>query len=111
MKGKISLREFIKDVKQDLKLAIDKDDPFFFLDEVELEVAFVLDAEAKAGAKFIVVDVGGRTKATQTHKVKIKLTPFTEEEDRIISRGKASGKKAKTKRKKTFKKPILRKRR
>ena len=85
MKGKISLSEFIKDVKEDLKKAVDEDDPFFFLDEVELEVAFVLDAKAKAGGKFIVVDVGGETKASQTHKVKIKLTPFVEGEE-IITR-------------------------
>ena len=47
--------------------------------EVELEISFILDAEASAGAKFIVIDVGGKTKATQSHKVKIKLIPFKEE--------------------------------
>jgi len=47
--------------------------------DVELEVSFGLDAEAKAGAKLFVLDVGGSTKATQTHKVKLTLSPFIEE--------------------------------
>ena len=72
------------------------------MEEVELEVTFALDAEAKAGGKFIVVDIGGKTKATQTHKVKIKLTPYVEGEEIITSP---------TKKKKASKKvPMYRKR-
>jgi hypothetical protein len=75
MKGKISLKDFIKEVKQDLIDAIDNENPFFEMREVELEVAFSVDAEAKAGAKFI-VQVGAAAKSTQTHRVKLKLTPL-----------------------------------
>ena len=77
MKGNISLKEFIKEVKEDLQSAINKEDPFFYMGEVELEISFALNAEASAGAKFVVIDVGGKTKATQSHKVKIKLIPCT----------------------------------
>ncbi|MGP1720655.1 trypco2 family protein [Shewanella frigidimarina] len=76
MKGNISLKSFIEEVKNELKASINDEDPFFELGDVELEVSFALDAEAKAGAKLYVIDVGGSTKATQTHKVKITLTPF-----------------------------------
>ena len=80
MKGMISLVDFIKEVKQELRAAVDKEDPFFEMGDVELEVTFALDATAKAGAKLFVVDIGGETKATQTHKVKIKLHPFVDDD-------------------------------
>lgn len=76
MKGNISLSDFIKEVKAELIQTIDNDNPFFEMGEVQLEVSFSLDASAKAGAKLLVLDVGGSTKATQTHKVTIKLHPF-----------------------------------
>lgn len=81
MKGYISLKEFIKSVKKDIVSAIDTKSPFFYMDEVELEVSFFLDAEATAGANILVVDIGGKTKASQCHKVRIKLTPFVNEEE------------------------------
>ena len=81
MKGNISLKEFIEDVKKELRDSVNDNDPFFIMGDVELEVSFGLDAEAKAGAKLFVLDVGGSTKATQTHKVKLTLSPFVEEKE------------------------------
>ncbi|MCF7545496.1 trypco2 family protein [Pseudomonas petrae] len=78
MKGMISLVDFIKEVKNELRAAVDEEDPFFEMGDVELEVTFALDASAKAGAKLFVVDIGGETKATQSHKVTVKLHPFVE---------------------------------
>lgn len=78
MKGNISLKEFIKSVKEELLDSLDEKEPFFVLDEVELEAAFTLDVEGKAGAKLVVVDIGGSTSASQVHRVKLKLTPFVE---------------------------------
>lgn len=83
MKGHLSLKDFIKSVKDDLKSALDTKDPFFYMDEVELEVLFFLDAEARAGARFFVVDIGGKTKASQYHKVRMKLTPFVGKEKTV----------------------------
>jgi hypothetical protein len=80
MKGKISLVEFIKEVKAELRSAVDNESPFFEMGEVELEVTFALDVGGKAGLKLVVAEFGGETKATQTHKVKIKLHPFVEDE-------------------------------
>ncbi|WGS63652.1 trypco2 family protein [Vibrio lentus] len=79
MKGNISLKDFITDVKTELRNAINDEDPFFFLDDVELEVSFALNASAKGSAKFVVFDLDGNVQAAQTHKVKLKLTPFVEE--------------------------------
>ncbi len=77
MKGKISLGDFIKDVKKELIEAQDTSgDPFYELEEVRLEVSFVLDASAKAGGKLLVVELGGETKAQQTHKVSLTLRPL-----------------------------------
>lgn len=92
MKGNISLTDFIKEVKGELRAAIDNEDPFFEMGEVELEVTFALDIGGKAGVKLVVLDLGGETKATQTHKVKIKLHPFVEEPEatRIVS-GRSEG--------------------
>lgn len=70
------MADFIREVKADLLEALDNETPFFEIGDVELEVSFALDASAKAGAKLFVVDIGGETKATQTHKVKIQLHPF-----------------------------------
>jgi hypothetical protein len=74
------LVDFIKEVKSELRAAVDNDDPFFEMGEVELEVTFALDISGKAGIKLIVAELGGETKATQTHKVRLKLHPFVEDE-------------------------------
>jgi len=77
MKAQISLGDFIKDVKKELIEAQDTSgDPFFELEEVHLEVSFVLDTSAKAGGKLLVVELGGETKAQQTHKVSLTLRPL-----------------------------------
>ncbi|ETD36996.1 hypothetical protein U724_15815 [Pseudomonas chlororaphis subsp. aurantiaca PB-St2] len=76
----MSLVDFIKEVKSELRAAVDNDDPFFEMGEVELEVTFALDISGKTGVKLVVAELGGETKATQTHKVKLKLHPFVEEE-------------------------------
>ena len=81
MKGNISLKNFIEDVKNELREASESDDPFFIMNEVELEVSFALDTKGKAGAKLIVFDIGGEVNAAQMHKVKLKLTPFKEEKN------------------------------
>ena len=76
VKGNISLKAFIEEVKKELRNSINNDDSFFIMRDVELEVSFALDAEARAGAKLFVLDIGGSTKATQIHKVKLTLSPF-----------------------------------
>lgn len=83
MKGYISLKDFIKSAKKDIVSAIDTKSPFFYMDEVELEVSFFLDAEATVGANLLVVDISGKTKASQCHKVRIKLTPFVNEGENV----------------------------
>lgn len=81
MKGNISLKDFIEDVKKELLEASKSESPFFTMDEVELEVSFALDAQAKAGGKFIVFDIGAETKASQMHKIRLKLTPYVKHEE------------------------------
>ncbi|TON64218.1 trypco2 family protein, partial [Vibrio parahaemolyticus] len=67
MKGNISLKEFIDDVKKELMEASESDSPFFTMDEVELEVSFGLNAKGKAGGKFVVFELGAETNASQMH--------------------------------------------
>ncbi|MGL6361881.1 trypco2 family protein [Aeromonas veronii] len=80
MKGNISLKDFIDDVKKELMDASESDPPFFTMDEVELEVSFGINAKGKAGAKFVVFELGAETNASQMHKVKLKLTPYKNQE-------------------------------
>ncbi|MEC4091388.1 trypco2 family protein [Pseudoalteromonas rubra] len=77
-KENISLKDFIEKVKSELKSAVDEETPFFLMDEVELEVSFTLDIKTQGSAKLVVLDVGGDVKASQVHRVKLKLTPFHE---------------------------------
>lgn len=81
MTKRISLKGFIEDVKNELREATDNDEHFFTLDTVELEVTFGLDTKAKVGARLFVIDFGGEEKASQTHKVKLVLTPLPEDID------------------------------
>jgi hypothetical protein len=80
MKGNISLRSFIAEVKEELRATVDNVNPFFDIGEVELEVSFTLNVQAKGGVKLVVVNAGASTEASQTHKVKLKLTPFVLED-------------------------------
>ncbi len=78
MKGKISLKDFILDIKKELEEAQTKnlEEAFFELKEVNIEVSFVIDSSIKGSGKFIVVDAEGTAKSTKTHKVSIKLDPI-----------------------------------
>ncbi len=74
MKGKISLGDFIREVKKELVQATKdrEDEPFFALTDVELEASFSLEAEGEVGMKFI-VETKGTTTASQVHKVTLKF--------------------------------------
>ena len=81
MKGKISISDFIHQVKRELIEAQGRSgEPFYSLSEVTLEISFVLEAKAGAGMKLYVLDLNGETKAEQTHKVSLKLHPIVSEE-------------------------------
>lgn len=71
MKGKIRLGEFIEDVKKELIEAQDTTGaPFLELEEVQLEVCFVLDASAKAGGNCLLLRLEGKprpSKPTRFH--------------------------------------------
>lgn len=75
---KISLAEFIEQVKQELRAAQHAGtEPMFNLDEVNLEVSFGVDAAASVKGKLaFFVDLSGEAKASQLHKVSLKLTPL-----------------------------------
>ena len=78
MKGGISLKDFIQGVRKELEEArVAPEDAFFELDQITLEASFSLDVSGKGGAKFVVLDVSGESKASQTHKVTLVLKPFT----------------------------------
>ena len=57
MKGAISLRDFIEQVKQELVEAQSTPkEAFYELHDVELEVSFALEAEGGGKAKLVVVE-------------------------------------------------------
>lgn len=75
---KLSLKDFILEIKKELTEVQTKnlDKAFFELKEVNIEVSFTLDTSVKGSGKFVVVNVDGTTKASQVHKVSIKLDPI-----------------------------------
>lgn len=79
MKGKISLADFISEVKKELIEAVknkkEDDAPFFTLNEVELQTEFGVKAEASGGFKFF-VDLSAKTEANQRHCVTLKFSPI-----------------------------------
>ncbi|MDX7900058.1 trypco2 family protein [Aeromonas media] len=81
MKGNISLKDFIDDVKKELIEASKTKSPFFLMDEVELEVSFGLSAHGKAGGRFVVFELGAEIDSSQVHRVKLKLIPYKEQEE------------------------------
>jgi|GEM_PF-1973972 len=77
MKGKISLKDFIHQVKDELIDAQDDSKtPFYELETVELEVAFALETKGGAKGKLVVLELGGETTAAQTHRVTLTLKPL-----------------------------------
>jgi len=74
--GNLSLTSFIKEVKDEIEEAIKVEDKFFIINDIELEVSFSLQSEAGGSFKLFVAEVGGKATASQTHKVKLNLTPI-----------------------------------
>jgi hypothetical protein len=91
MKGNISLKQFIQEVKQELVDAQDSSNPFYELHEVQLEVSFALEIEGGGKAKFVVVELGANTTASQLHRVIMKFVPLdattSAQEDTPVSAG------------------------
>lgn len=84
MKGNISIGDFIRQVKSELQEAQSQPrDAFFELEDVTLEISFVLDIEGGAKMNLYVVEIGGKSKAAQTHKVTLKFKPFDESTDDV----------------------------
>lgn len=92
MEGKISLANFIQEVKKELVDAQDTSGkPFYELESVELEVAFTLEVSGKGKANFVVFDLAGETSGTQLHKVKLNFKPIPPEKGDPASQKKVQG--------------------
>jgi len=80
MKGKISLKEFIHQVKKELVDAQEGiGDPFYELENVELEVSFAIDVKGESKLDLVVIELGAEANAQQLHKVTLSLKPLTKE--------------------------------
>jgi hypothetical protein len=80
MEGKISLKNFILGVKNELQdaAAEGSKNPFLELTHVELEAEFDLDATASAEGSFgFFVKASGETSASQAHRVKLIFSPIS----------------------------------
>lgn len=76
MKGNISLADFITKVKDELVSSqCSPEEAFYELTDVELEVSFALAVTGKAKGKLVVMELGGESSATQSHRVRLKLKP------------------------------------
>lgn len=79
--NRISLKDFIKQVGDELRSAVNDKDPFFIMGDVELEVSFELEAQAGTKFNIYVLDINAGAKGKQVHTVKMKLTPFVRKKD------------------------------
>jgi hypothetical protein len=92
MKGKISLQDFITDVKNELITSFLNDPSGLFkISDVQLEVNFGVQIEAGVGFKCFVFDASSKSAALQSHKVSITLTPLI---DKGLIEQKTAGKKS-----------------
>ncbi len=73
----MKLRDFIYEVREELLAAENQSDPFFELGDVQLEINFALEAKGEVKGKLVVVELGGETTTSQTHKVLVTLKPVS----------------------------------
>jgi len=84
MKGHIQLGTFIHQVKKELVEAQNnEEEPFYALDSVDLEVSFVLETSGKGKSNLFVIALEGEAKASQTHKVILRLTPLRKKKPNV----------------------------
>ncbi len=83
----VSLSELVHWVKQDLlsKEALENDPiPLFAIDEITVEVNFVVESKAKGGISLLqVLEFGGEVGAQSVQKATIKMTPILDREEMI----------------------------
>jgi hypothetical protein len=82
----IGLAELINEIKREL-LSVDTDAqekvPLFSIDEVELELQVTVTKEGSAGLSVQVIQIGGQFEQQHVQRVKVKLTPLLEKEERL----------------------------
>jgi len=88
----LSLGEFINWIKQDLLVSQSAEEdpaPFFVIDEVTVEVNFVVTGSIKGGFNFLkVVEAGSEVSEDRVQKATIRLKPMLSH-DEIIERTKS----------------------
>jgi hypothetical protein len=82
----IGLAELINEVKREL-LSLETDAqenvPLFSIDEVELELQVAVTKEGGAGLSIQVIQLGGQIEQQHVQRVKVKLTPLLDKEERL----------------------------
>ena len=83
---RISLNDFVKEVKKEIRQAMDTNEPMFEVASVQLEVAFELDVGGSVGFNLWVLDCSTSLSGKQVHKVTLDLKPigFEQTEDPAI---------------------------
>lgn len=77
---KMKVGEFIEQIKQELLGQKETEVPIFYIDEVTLEVNFVVSKEGEAKASFV-AEVGGKYKKEDVHKAIIRMKPLLSREE------------------------------
>jgi len=88
MSGSIGLAEFIAQVRQELLEQPDGEvTPIFMLDEVQLEVQIVASKDVQGGLNVQVLSLGGKASRTNTHTVRIRMSPILDRDERKVALG------------------------
>jgi hypothetical protein len=76
-KNTIGLTELIRRIKKDLLADNNQNEPdLFSIDEVTLEVNFVINGDIDSGFNFGIVSLGSQISEERVQKVTIKMTPL-----------------------------------
>jgi hypothetical protein len=81
-KEMLGLRELIDKIRQDLITPTSQDGPALFsIDEVTLQVNFVITGDIESGFNIGVVSLGSQVNEERTQTVTIKMTPLISKDD------------------------------
>jgi hypothetical protein len=82
--GLIPLHDLIQRIRHDLQHdQTENDFPVFYIDEVNVEINFVVTGDIKSGFNLGVASLGSKVSESRTQKIGLKLSPLMSKEEAI----------------------------
>ncbi|MBN8580586.1 MAG: hypothetical protein J0L96_07935 [Anaerolineae bacterium] len=85
----LGLREFIKQIKNELLLSqSNPEEKFLYIEEIEIEINIVVSGDINSGFNLGVITLGSEVKEDRIQKIKVKLSPLVSKENTFASMSK-----------------------